>query len=93
MGKDSYHPSQFIGTWNETRHLGPNPPRNAPVYAPVVSGVTGVEGGTPEVVEGPYHGPSNKPNFKKLKKLHIICCIVPIDGLVHGACHGGAKRK
>ncbi len=52
----SYHPSQFIHAWNDDRLLGLNPPRNAPVYAPVVSGVTGGEGGPSEVVEGPCHG-------------------------------------
>ncbi len=54
--KDSYHPSQIIRTWNDSRLLGLDPPRNAPVYAPVVSGVTGAEGGPSEVVEGPCHG-------------------------------------
>ncbi len=55
-GKDSYHPSQTIRTWKNSRRLGHRYPRNAPVCAPVVSGVPGVEGGPSEVVEGPCHG-------------------------------------
>ena len=43
-------------TWNDSRHLGHRYPKNAHVYAPVVSGVTGVKGGPSEVVEGPCHG-------------------------------------
>ncbi len=50
-----YHPSQFIGTWNDSRHLGSNCPRIAPVYAPMVSGATGAEGGPSGVVEGLCH--------------------------------------
>ncbi|WP_170608865.1 hypothetical protein [Ruegeria arenilitoris] len=48
--KDSYHPSQIIRLWNNDRLLGQSDPRNASVYAPVVLGVTGVEGG-PSFIE------------------------------------------